>query len=178
LLKLQTEFDLRLVIAGASEGWVVAKELAAAKVPVIIDPMANLPGDFDRLAARLDGAARMQKAGVTVMFTGIDFMNTHAAYQVRQAAGNAAAYGMPVTEAIKAMTLNPAKVFGFADSFGSIEIGKDADLVIWDGHPLELLTRANRVIMAGKEVSMVSRATRLRERYRYPDTEYPPAYQK
>jgi len=178
LLKLQIEFNLRLVIAGASEGWLVAKELADAKVPVIIDPMANLPGDFDQIAARLDGAARMQAAGVTLLFTGIDFMGTHAAYLVRQAAGNAAAYGMPVDEAIKAMTLNPAQVFGFADRFGSIEAGKDADLVIWDGHPLELLTRAAKVIIAGKESPMVSRATRLRDRYRDLDTLYPPAYQK
>jgi imidazolonepropionase-like amidohydrolase len=178
LLKLKSEFDLRLVIAGASEGWLVAKELADAKVPVIIDPMANLPRDFDQLAARLDSAARMQAEGVTVLFTGIDFMATHAAYQVRQAAGNAAAYGMPVTEAIKAMTLNPAKVFGFANRFGSIEAGKDADLVVWDGHPLELLTRVDRVIMGGKEVSMVSRATRLRDRYRHRGSDYPPAYQK
>ena len=178
LLKLQAEFDLRLVIAGASEGWLVAKELAAANVPVIIDPMANLPRDFDRLAARLDSAARMQEAGVTVLFTASDLMATHAAYRVRQAAGNAVAYGMPVTEAIKAMTLNPAQVFGFANRFGSIESGKDADLVIWDGHPLELLTRADNVIMGGREMPMVSRATRLRDRYRDPSTDYPPAYQK
>ncbi len=178
LLKLQKEFNLQLVIAGASEGWLVAKELADAKVPVIIDPMANLPGDFDQLAVRLDGAARMQKAGVTLLFTGITWRMTHSAYQVRQAAGNAAAYGMPVEEAIKAMTLNSARVFGFADRFGSIEAGKDADLVIWDGHPLELLTRAEQVFVAGKEVPMVSRATRLRERYRDLQTRYPPAYQK
>ena len=97
---------------------------------------------------------------------------------MRQAAGNAAAYGMPVVEAIKAMTLNPAEVFGFADRFGSIETGKHADLVIWDGHPLELLTRANRVIIGGMEIPMVSRATRLRDRYRDLNTLYPPAYQK
>ena len=112
------------------------------------------------------------------MFTGVAWRNTHSAYQVRQAAGNAARYGMPVTEAIKAMTLNPALAFGFADRFGSIEKGKVADLVIWDGHPLELLTRADKVFMGGEEMSMVSRSTRLRERYRHHDGPYPPAYKK
>jgi imidazolonepropionase-like amidohydrolase len=178
LLKLQKEFKLRLIIAGASEGWLVANELAEAKVPVIIDPMANLPLDFDQLAARLDAATRMHNAGVSLLFTGVSWRNTHSAYLVRQAAGSAARYGMPVTEAIKAMTLNPALAFGFADRFGSIEAGKEADLVIWDGHPLELLTRADRVIMSGKEVPMVSRSTRLRDRYRKLNTLYPPAYQK
>jgi imidazolonepropionase-like amidohydrolase len=178
LLKLQKEFNLRLIIAGASEGWIVADELANAGVPVIVDPMANLPLDFDQLAARLDAATRMHNAGVSLLFTGVSWRNTHSAYLVRQAAGSAARYGMPVTEAIKAMTLNPALAFGFADRFGSIEEGKEADLVIWDGHPLELLTRADRVIMSGKEVPMVSRSTRLRDRYRNLNTSYPPAYQK
>jgi imidazolonepropionase-like amidohydrolase len=140
--------------------------------------MANLPLDFDQLAARLDGATRMQAAGVTILFTGIAWRNTHSAYQVRQAAGNAARYGMPVTEAIKAMTLNPARLFGFSDESGSLDKGKQADLVIWDGHPLELLTRASKVFIAGEETPMISRSTRLRDRYRNLSGPYPPAYTK
>ena len=178
LLKLRKEFALRLIIAGASEGWMVANELADANVPVIVDPMANLPLDFDQLAARLDGATRMQAAGVRLLFTGVAWRNTHSAYQVRQAAGNAARYGMPVTEAIKAMTLNPAQAFGFADQYGSIEKGKVADLVVWNGHPLELLTRVEKVFMGGEEMSMTSRSTRLRDRYRHHVGPYPPAYNK
>jgi imidazolonepropionase-like amidohydrolase len=178
LLKLKKEFNLRLIIAGASEGWIIADELAEAKVPVIIDPMANLPLDFDQLAARLDAATRMHSAGVSLLFTGVSWRNTHSAYLVRQAAGSAARYGLPVTEAIKAMTLNPALAFGFADRFGSIEKGKEADLVIWDGHPLELLTRASRVFIAGEETPMTTRSTRLRDRYRDLSGPYPPAYTK
>jgi imidazolonepropionase-like amidohydrolase len=85
---------------------------------------------------------------------------------------------MPAVEALKAMTLNPAEAFGFEDRFGSIEKGKEAELVVWDGHPLELLRRADRVIIAGKEISMVSRSTRLRDRYRQQGRLYPPAYNK
>ncbi|NKB37348.1 MAG: amidohydrolase family protein [Gammaproteobacteria bacterium] len=178
VLSLQKEFKLKVILAGASEAWLVADQISAAGVPVIIDPMANLLGDFDQLAARLDSASRLQSAGVTLLFTGVAWRNTHSAYTVRQAAGNAVAYGLTVEDAIKAMSSNPARVFGYADRFGSIESGKIADLVIWDGHPLEILTRADSVIMNGKPVAMVSRSTRLRDRYRELNTLYPPAYQK
>jgi len=166
LLKLKDEFRLNLIIAGASEAWMLAAKLAAANVPVLIDPMMNLPQSFDQLGARLDNAARLQAAGVRVLFTGGDFIGTHSAFLVRQAAGNAAANGMPFIEAIKAMTLNPALAFGFSKRFGSIEPGKEADLVIWDGDPLELLTQAEQVIIKGNIVPMDSRSTRLRDRYR------------
>ena len=178
LLKLKKEFGLQMVLAGAGEAWLVAEEIANAGVAVIMDPMANLPGDFDQLAARLDAATRLQAAGVKLLFTGVAWRNTHSAYTVRQAAGNAVAHGLDANEAIKAMTINPATVFGFADKFGSIEEGKIADLVIWDGHPLEVLTRADAVIINGEQVPMVSRATRLRDRYRELNTDYPPAYRK
>ncbi len=165
LLDLKREFELLLVIAGASEGWLIAGELAAAQVPVIIDPLANLPESFDRLGARLDNAARLHAAGVRLLFRGADMLGTHAAWLVRQAAGNAAAYGLPPVEAIRAMTQNPAEVFGLSDRFGSIAPGQLADLVIWDGDPLEVTTRAATVIIGGEVVPMVSRATRLRDRY-------------
>jgi imidazolonepropionase-like amidohydrolase len=165
LLDLKREFDLRLVINGATEGWLIAGQLAAAKVPVIIDPMANVPYSFDRLGARLDNAARLHAAGVELLFKGVDLMGTHAAWLVRQAAGNAAAYGLPPVEAIRAMTRNPAQVFGIGERFGSIAPGRAADLVIWDGDPLEVTTRATTVLIDGEVVPMVSRATRLRDRY-------------
>ena len=165
LLELKKEFGFRLVIAGAGEAWRVAAELAEENVPVIIDPMANLPLDFDRLAARLDAAALLDAAGVTVLFTGVGSQHTHSAFLVRQAAGNAVAYGMDKTVALKAMTLNPASVFGFADKTGSLEPGKPANLVIWDGDPLEILTSAKQVIVNGEIIPMVSRSTRLRDRY-------------
>ena len=178
LLKLQTEFGLRLIINGASEAWMVANELADAEVPVIMDPINNLPLSFDRLGARLDSAARLHKAGVTVLFSSQGSPAAHTSYLVRQSAGNAVAHGMPAIAAIRAMTLNTAQVFNVADRFGSIATGKSADLVIWDGDPLEVTTRADQVIMDGKLVPMVSRSTRLRDRYRDLDPDKPHAYRK
>lgn len=178
LLELKKQFGFRLVIAGASEAWRVADKLAREDVAVIIDPMANLPMDFDQLAARLDAAALLDAAGVTVLFTGVDFRHTHSAFLVRQAAGNAVAYGMDKTSALKAMTLNPASVFGFADKAGSLEPGKQANLVIWDGDPLEIMTLAEQVIVNGKLIPMISRSTRLRDRYMDLDNEREIFYRK
>ena len=178
LLELKREFDLNLVIAGAAEAWMAADALAAAGVPVILDPLANLPGSFDRLGARLDAAARLHAAGVKLLFA--DFVSTgaHNPYLVRQSAGNAAAHGLPPIEALRAMTRNPAETFGLAGRFGTIEVGKSADLVLWDGDPLEIMTRAERVIIGGEAIPMVSRATRLRERYRDLDSAMPYIYRK
>ena len=178
LLELKKQFGFKLVIAGASEAWRVADKLAKEDVAVIIDPMANLPIDFDQLAARLDAAALLDAAGVTVLFTGVDFHNTHSAFLVRQAAGNAVAYGMDKIAALKAMTLNPASVFGFADKAGSLEPGKQANLVIWDGDPLEIMTLAEQVIVNGKIIPMISRSTRLRGRYLDLDNEAEIFYRK
>lgn len=167
LLRLKQEFGLNLIIAGASEAWMVAGHLAEENVPVIMNPMANLPLSFERLAARLDSARRLHAAGVKLIFSQISFIGiTHNAYLIRQAAGNAVAYGLPKHAAIRAITLNPAQAFGLDEQIGSLEVGKQANLVIWDGDPFELLTRAEQVIIDGKLMPMVSRASRLRERYR------------
>jgi imidazolonepropionase-like amidohydrolase len=178
LLKLKEEFGLSMVIAGASEAWMVATELSAANVSVIMDPLANLPSNFDRLGARLDSAARLQLAGVKLLFANYVSATPHNPYLVRIAAGNAVAYGMSAIEAIKSMTIYPAETFGFADKFGSIEIGKLADLILWDGDPLELLTSAEHVIINGEILPMVSRSTRLRDRYRDLQDEQPFIYRK
>ena len=178
IIGLKKEFALNLVITGATEAWMVAEELAAANIPVIINPMNNLPGDFDSLAARLDNAAQLQQAGVLVSLSSAGMLMDHNAYLVRQGAGNAAAYGMSSVEAVKAMTLNPARIFGLDNRFGSIEPGKQADLVIWDGDPLELFTRAGQVMINGKLMPMVSRSTRLRDRYRDLSSDEPFIYRK
>lgn len=178
LLKLQREIRFRLIISGGSEAWMVADELAGAEVPVIMDPINNLPSNFDRLGARLDNAARLHEAGVTLLFSSQGSPSTHTSYLVRQSAGNAVAHGLPTIAAIKAMTINTARVFNVADRFGSIAPGKEADLVIWDGDPLEIMTRADQVIVQGKLMPMVSRATRLRDRYRDLNDEKPFMYRK
>jgi imidazolonepropionase-like amidohydrolase len=178
LIQLKREFGLNMVISGASEAWMVGEKLAEEGIPVIIDPLENLPSNFDRLGARLDAAAMLQRAGVKVLFTNYSTQPTHNPYLIRISAGNAVSYGMPAIEAIKAMTLYPAEVFGFSDQYGTIEVGKMADLVIWDGDPLELLTGASTVIINGEVVPMVSRSTRLRDRYRDLDSSVPFIFRK
>ena len=172
-VRLAQEFDLKLVIAGGAEAWIVADELAAAEVPVILDPLENLPSRFETLGATLHNAARLHTAGVKIAFS---VAESHNARNMRQGAGNAVAYGLAPTAALEAMTINPATIFGVADVSGSLEPGKDADLVIWSGDPLEVTTAADRVFIRGRDIPMVSRQTLLRDRYSELAAPLPPQY--
>jgi imidazolonepropionase-like amidohydrolase len=171
-LRLAVEYDLKLVLLGVADGWMVAPQLAAAKVPVVVDPMTNIP-DFDTPGATLENAGRLQRAGVTVLFASFD---AHNARDLRHAAGEAVAYGMPWEAALRAVTLGPAQVWGIADRYGTIEAGKDADLVVWSGDPFELLTSAERVFIKGREVPPDTRQRELLRRYRKVGEPLPPAY--
>jgi hypothetical protein len=153
---------IRPVIAGGSEAWLLAQELAAADVPVVLDALANLPGDFDRLGARLDNAALLHAAGVRIAFS---FDDSHQARKNRQLAGNAVAHGLPWQAALAAITSNPAEIFGLGHDRGRIEKGKVADLVLWSSDPLEVTSIADQVWIAGEPVEMRSRQTELRDRY-------------
>lgn len=161
-LRIAREYGLRLVIAGGTEGWMVAEDLAAARVPVLVKVLGNLPESFQALGARYENAALLRRAGVQVAITTAD---THNARNIRQEAGNAVAYGLPHAEALRAVTLVPAQLFGVADRYGSLEPGKVANVVVWGGDPLELLTPVEHVFIRGRQVPMVSRDTQLRDRY-------------
>ena len=153
---------MKPVIAGGTEAWRVANELAREKVPVILDPLANLPMTFDMLGARLDNAALLHAAGVAVVFsTG----ESHNARRLRQIAGNAVAHGLPWDVALAALTATPAQVFGLSSTRGHIAAGEVADLVLWSGDPLEVDTAAEQVWIAGRALDMRSRQTLLRDRY-------------
>jgi hypothetical protein len=165
------------VIAGGTEAWMVAPELAAAKVPVLLDALVNLPGNFDQLGARLDNAARLHAAGVAVAFTqGGDA--THNARKVRQLAGNAVANGLPWEAGLAGLTAVPADTFGVGDRHGRIETGRRADLVLWTGDPLEVSTVARQVFLGGRAIPMRSRQTELRDRYLAPAGPLPRAYSR
>lgn len=174
-LRLAKELGLKLILAGVNEGWIVAREIAAAKVPVLVSPLDNLPGNFETLGATLENAARLHKAGVTVAFMTGD---AHNGRNIKQGAGNAVAYGMPWEAALASMTTVPAKIWGIADRYGTLEPGKDADVVVWDGDPLEVTTFADAVFIRGVEIPMESRQTRLRDRYKDLSGPLPPAYRK
>jgi imidazolonepropionase-like amidohydrolase len=163
VLALAAEYDLRLVVAGGAEAWRVADELAAAGVPVLIDPLDNLPSSFETLGATLDNAARLHAAGVTVALMTED---AHNARNLRQAAGNAVAHGLPPAAALAAMTSVPAAIWGLGDSYGTLTPGREADLVVWDGDPLELSSYPQAVFIRGREVPQDNRQIRLRDRYR------------
>ena len=164
VLELANNFQLQLILSSALEGWMVADEIAKAQVPVIIDPIHNLPNSYESLGARLDNAKLLADAGVKLLFTGMDWHNTHNAYLVRQSAGNAVANGLDKSIAIAAMTTNPAQLFN-APVTGDIAIGDIADLVLWGGDPLELTSEAELVMIEGEVIPMESRALQLRDRY-------------
>tara|TARA_B100000678_G_scaffold37639_1_gene27450 strand:- start:1064 stop:2347 length:1284 start_codon:yes stop_codon:yes gene_type:complete len=166
-----------ITIVGATEGWMVADELAAAEIPVIIDPFDNLPSSFESLAATMHNAERLIEAGVLTAFTHFED-DGHQARLVLQSAGNAVANGVSHDDALAAITTAPAMIFGLED-LGSLERGKTADLVVWDGDPLEVMTNAEAVYIAGEAQSLVSRQTRLRDRYLSLDeSERPLAYSR
>ena len=161
-LRMAEEYGLDLILVSAAEGWSVAEDIARAGVPVVINPMENIPG-FDALAITLENAARLSAAGVDVVFATFD---AHNVRNLRQAAGNAVAHGMTHEAALRAITLGPARLWGIADRYGSIEPGKDADLVLWSGDPFEMLATAERVFIQGREAPLDTRQRRLLERYR------------
>lgn len=162
---------MRAVIAGGAEAWMVAPQLAKAGVAVLLDPLLNLPGSFDTLGARLDNAALLHAAGVTVSFTGAE---SHNARKQRQMAGNAVANGLDHGAALIALTRTPAELFGVDG--GVLEAGQPADLVLWSGDPLEVNTAADLVILGGEPDPMVSRQTLLRDRYLPAAGDRPRAY--
>src|SRR5260370_18902060 len=124
---------IKPVILGGDEAWLVAKELAKANVPVILNPLNDLPADFDRLASSLENAARLQRAGVRIAFSSGD---TAQARLVRQLAGNAGAPGLPLESALAAITPPPADIFGLGATHGRIAVGQGADLGLLSGGPV------------------------------------------
>jgi imidazolonepropionase-like amidohydrolase len=161
-LRLAHDFKLQLIVSGGAEAWMVAGQLANAHVPVLLNPLEDLPAHFETLGSTLENAARLQKAGVLIAFATGD---THNARNVTQAAGNAVANGLPWLDALKALMLNPARVYGMDKDLGTLEPGKLADVVVWSADPLELSSFADQVFIAGRKMPMVSRQTMLRDRY-------------
>ena len=160
VISFSEEYGLNSVIAGGREAWLLADELSAAGIAVMINGLDNLPSNFDALGSRLDNAARLHAAGVQVLFTSGE---THNARKVRQGAGTAVAHGMPYDAALEAMTTAPSRIFGGRSR--SLEVGNRADLVIWSGDPLEVTSYATTVMLDGEVTSMETRQSKLLERY-------------
>jgi imidazolonepropionase-like amidohydrolase len=156
---------LKIIIAGASEGWMVARELAAANVPVIIYAQDNLPRSFEVTAATMANAARLRRAGVLVALGSFD-QQQNSRLMAQYAAILTSLPGQDAlsdAEALELITAAPAKIFGM--NAGMLEAGKQADVVIWDGPPLDLASAPVRVFINGANIILQSRQTKLRDRY-------------
>lgn len=164
LLRWAQREKVRIAIASGVEAWKLAPEIARAKVPVFVDALADLPGDFDQIGATLQNAARLQAAGVEVSFAQSGDAS-HNARKIRQYAGNAVANGLPWEAGLQGLTRVPAQVLGVDDKLGTIAPGKLADLVLWTGDPLDVANVASQLWLGGRAMPMRSRQTELRDRY-------------
>ena len=176
-LGIAKQFGLKLVIEGGAEAWEAAKDLAAAHVPVMAGAMNNIPGSFSTLGHRQENLALLKAAGVQVIIVGDGGglgEDNYNARNVRYEAGNAVAYGMTWDDALKAVTLAPAEVLGVSDRVGSLQIGMEADVVVWSGDPFEFATVAEHVYVRGVENLERTRQDELTDRYK----SKPPTYRK
>jgi imidazolonepropionase-like amidohydrolase len=162
-LALADSFRLKTILRGANEAWLLADSLAARKVPVIVGPTTATPGDDDPYDMIYASPGVLAKAGVTIAF------RTESAADVRNLPYNAAlavAYGLDPDEALRALTINPARIWGAADRLGSIEPGKVANLMLTTGDPLDVRTTVKQVFIRGEPIPMTDRHTELWEKFR------------
>lgn len=175
VLRLAREEGVKIILDGAEEAWLVADQIAAANVPVLLNPISNLPSSLETRAARMQNATVLDAAGVVIAIKGND--GSHRVRETRYNAGNAVSHGLPYAAAIEAITVNPAKIFGMAGQFGELRTGAAADVVIWSGDPLEPLSNAETIFIGGAEQAPTSRQFLLRDRYASGgEGAMPPAY--
>ena len=187
LLELKRDFPtIKMVFVGATEGWRVATQLAQAGVPVIASVLNDLPATFEMLGATQSNIGRMKDAGVKVAIGMINDRDSHQLRYTTQYAGNLVslervpnATGLSWDEAFAAISSVPADIMGVGDRYGSLKSGKAADVVVWDGDPLELSSTPTSVIIDGVEQPLGNRQQRLRDRYARPtEGDLPKAYDR
>ena len=161
LIDLKNKYNLNLVIMGAQEASLVVEQLKDSDIPLIVNPINNIPNSFDELASNINASARLEDAGITLMFNAPRDHNYHL---IRQGAGVAVANGMSYSGAIKALSSNVSKTFKLG-SKGFIEEGASADLMIWDADPLEPSSMPIKVFINGIDTDLTTRSSRLRDRY-------------
>tara|TARA_Y100000992_G_C21254473_1_gene487758 strand:+ start:354 stop:1616 length:1263 start_codon:yes stop_codon:yes gene_type:complete len=161
LIELKQKYNLNLIIMGAQEAGLVSEKISKNNIPLIINPINNIPESFDELASNINLAGKLEKEGITLMFNAPRDHNYHL---IRQGAGVAVAHGMSYAGALKALTSSPVEVFGLGNR-GQIASGKIADLIIWDADPLEPSSMPEKVFLSGKDIDLTTRMSRLTERY-------------
>src|SRR5262252_1999170 len=163
-IEIADKYKLKLIISGAEDAWKVASTLKEKNIPVIIGPVTELPNnEDDDYDVNYSHAAKLNKAGVKFAFQTAD-----AAYvrNLPYQAGTSAAFGLPKDEALKAVTIYPAQIFGVDNLLGSVEVGKMANLIVTDGDPLEFKTIVKHMFINGKPVDLSSRHTRLYDKFK------------
>jgi imidazolonepropionase-like amidohydrolase len=171
LIELKNTYDLNLIIMGAQEASLVVDKIAESKIPLIVNPINNIPNSFDELGSNINMTSMLEKAGITLMF---NVSRSHNYHLIRQGAGVAVANGMSYGGAIKALTSNVAETFNLKNR-GSIKVGNIADIVVWEDDPLEPSSMPEKVIINGIDTDLTTRSTRLRDRY-IRDLEKPNTY--
>jgi len=160
---LANEFKLKFVLNHISHSQPVLDYVASLKVPVIVGPIYEAPKEDERYDAVYSLPAQLYKRGVKIVFA------SYSAHNVRNLpdqAGFATAFGLPYDEALKAITLNAAEIWGVADQLGSLDVGKTANIVVANGDPLDVKTDVKQVFIQGRSVPMTDRQTRLRDEYK------------
>lgn len=168
-MRVARDYNVRLIIGGGAEAWMMAEKLAAARIPVLTGAMNNIPGGFASLGQRQENAGLLRKAGVQVALIGNAGGGDEEAFNVRnlkQEAGNAVSYGMTWDDALRAVTLAPAEFFGVADRIGSLQPGREGNVVVWSADPFEFTSRAEHVFVRGREYRDTTRQDLLIQRYR------------
>jgi imidazolonepropionase-like amidohydrolase len=161
-VRLAQEFNLKIVLNHVSHSRPMLDYIANLKVPVIVGPIYETPKDYERFDSVYSLPAELQKRGVKIAFASFD---AHNARNLPYQAGFAVGFGLPAEEALKAITLNAAEIWGVAEHLGSLDPGKTANIVVATGDPLDVKTDVKRVFIAGEEIPMTSRQTRLRDEY-------------
>ena len=161
LIEMKKKYDLNLIIMGAQEAALVSKQLAESKIPLIVNPINNIPNSFDELASNINLSSRLEDEGILLMFNASRDHNYHL---IRQGAGIAVANGMSYGGAIRALTSNVATAFNIQDR-GTIKPGKVADLIVWEADPLEPSSMPEKVFINGVDMDLTTRSSRLTDRY-------------
>jgi imidazolonepropionase-like amidohydrolase len=161
-LELANEFHLKVILNHVTHSAALLDKIAATGLPVIVGPIYEQPKESERYDAVYSMPAQLAKRGVKIAFASYD---AHQARNLPYAAGYAVGFGMPAEEALKALTINPAQIWGLEKDLGSLEVGKLANVVVANGDPLDVKTDVKHVFIQGQEIPLVSKQTQLRDQY-------------
>jgi imidazolonepropionase-like amidohydrolase len=161
-LELANEFHLKVILNHVTHSASLLDKIAATKLPVIIGPIYEQPKESERYDAVYSMPAHLAKRGIKIAFASYD---SHQARNLPYAAGYAVGFGLPPEEALKALTINPAQMWGVDKDLGSLEVGKMGNVVVANGDPLDVKTDVKHIFIQGQEIPLVSKQTELRDQY-------------